>query len=419
MKQLKTEIVAVGTELLLGQISNTNAQWLSQQLALFGVNVYHHTVVGDNLQRVKTIFNQAHARSDVIIVTGGLGPTDDDLTREAFQAMSGMDIVEHEPSMNKITAFFTKRGTNMTPNNRKQARVFAGASVLENHDGMAPGMIVTHEERTWVFLPGVPREMKHLASGSVFPYLQKLTGEKQVIKSMILKFIGIGESQLEHELYDLIQNQSNPTLAPLAQESGVVIRLTARHNSETEANSLLEQTKAQVEDRLGEYLFGVDEQTIEQQIIDLLKSHGRTIAAAESLTGGMFIDKLVSISGASAACKGSIVCYDMDVKRNVLGISEEVLVEDGTVSEACAEQMAEKVSGLLGSSYGISFTGVAGPMSIEDQQPGTVFVSIYDHMNKRSETKGYHLHGDRNSVRHRATIKGLEFLFNYLKSTLE
>nr|WP_042224085.1 competence/damage-inducible protein A [Oceanobacillus manasiensis] len=419
MKQLKTEVVAVGTELLLGQISNTNAQWLSQQLALFGVNVYHHTVVGDNLQRVETVFNQAHARSDVIIVTGGLGPTDDDLTREAFQSMTGMEIVEHEPSMNKIVAFFEKRGTKMTPNNRKQARVFADATVLENHTGMAPGMIVTYEGRTWIFLPGVPREMKSLASEAVFPHLQRLTGDKQVIKSMILKFVGIGESQLEHELYDLIQNQTNPTIAPLAQDSGVVIRLTAKHSSEAEADQLLDHTKRQVEERLGSYLYGMNEQTLENQIIDLLKSKGRTVAGAESLTGGMFTDKLVSVPGASQVCKGSIVCYDTSVKQDVLGVSNEVLLNEGAVSEACAMQMAEKVSTLLGSTYGISLTGVAGPGSIENKEPGTVFVSIYDQLSNRHETQAYHLQGDRNTVRSRSALKGLEFFYKYLKSSIE
>ncbi|MFD2628456.1 competence/damage-inducible protein A [Oceanobacillus kapialis] len=419
MKQLKTEIIAVGTELLLGQIANTNAQWLSQQLASVGINVYHHLVVGDNLQRVETVFRQAHTRSDVVIVTGGLGPTDDDLTREAFQAMSSMDIEEHSPSMEKITAFFEKRGSTMTPNNRKQARVFRGATVLNNKTGMAPGMIVSFEGRTWVFLPGVPREMKNLASESVFPYLQGLLGEKQIIKSMVLKFVGIGESQLEHELYDLIQKQDNPTIAPLAQDSGVVIRLTARHSSEIEADKLLDVTKQKVEERLSSYMLGINEQTIEQQIMELLQSTGKNVSAAESLTGGMFADKLVSIPGASDTFKGSIVCYATNVKRDVLGVSQEVMKKNGTVSQACAEQMAEKVSNLLDSSYGISFTGVAGPRVVENQQPGTVFVSIYDRENNRHETREYHLLGDRDTVRHRATLKGLEFLYLYIKSTVE
>src|SRR5690625_1193594 len=220
-KQFKSEIIAVGTELLLGQIANTNAQWLSKELAKYGINVYQHVVVGDNLSRVLNAFKLAHERSDIIIVTGGLGPTDDDMTREAFQAMTGMEVIEHTASMEKIKAFFEKQKSVMTPNNRRQARVFEGAEVLHNQTGMAPGMITTYEGKTWVFLPGVPREMKSLSRNDVFPYLQKLTGQEEIIQSTILKFIGIGESALEHDLQDLIKEQFNPTIAPLAQSDGV------------------------------------------------------------------------------------------------------------------------------------------------------------------------------------------------------
>ena len=414
MVQIKSEIVAVGTELLLGQIANTNAQWLSQHLAMYGMNVYNHAVVGDNLKRVEDTFHLAQNRSDIIIVTGGLGPTEDDLTREAFQRLSGLEIIEHAKSMEKIKQFFETRKSVMTPNNRKQARVFKGAEVLQNQVGMAPGMIVTFQNKTWIFLPGVPREMKQLASDYVFPYIQKLTGEKEIIKSAVLKFIGIGESQLEHELLSLIQTQRNPTIAPLAGNDGVVIRLTAKESSEKRVNDLLEETKNKVLGKVGDYFYGVDDQTIEEQIIVLLKDQNKQIAAAESLTGGMFTSRLISVEGASVVCLGGVVCYDAEVKKQVLGISEEMIESKGTVSEECALQMAVNVRKRLNTSIGMSFTGVAGPGEIGGKPAGTVFMAISD-ANGQDIVKQFNLDGNRNAIRRRAVLKGMEILFKYLK----
>ncbi|PAV30070.1 competence/damage-inducible protein A [Virgibacillus profundi] len=414
MRQYKAEIIAVGTELLLGQISNTNAQWLSQQLASYGINVYNHVVVGDNLKRVEETFALAESRSDIIIVTGGLGPTDDDLTREAFQSISELEIIEHPDSMGKIKHFFEKRKSVMTPNNRKQARVFKGSEVLENKVGMAPGMILTHNKSTWAFLPGVPREMKQLATDDVFPHLQKLTGNKDIIKSTVLKFIGIGESKLEHELKDIIKAQSNPTIAPLAQNDGVVIRLTAKDTSMEKADSLLEQTKQQILHRVGTFFYGVDDQTLEGQVITLLKQQNKQIAAAESLTGGLFMSKLISVEGASEVCSGGIVCYDTTVKENVLGVSKNTIQSKGTVSEECAVEMAVNVRKQLNSAIGISFTGVAGPGEVEGHPAGTVFIAISNHTGENLVEK-FIFQGNRNTIRHRTVLKGLEILYKYLK----
>ncbi|UJL47996.1 competence/damage-inducible protein A [Virgibacillus sp. NKC19-16] len=414
MKNVKAEIIAVGTELLLGQIANTNAQWLSKQLALYGINIYNHTVVGDNLQRVEDAFSQAHHRSDIVIVTGGLGPTEDDLTREAFQRISHLDIVEHPPSMKKIEAFFEKQNSVMTPNNRKQARVFKNAYVLDNKVGMAPGMIVTHDNKTWIFLPGVPREMKQLVTNDVLPHLQKLTGNEEIIKSTVLKFIGIGESALEHELSDIIQHQSNPTIAPLAQDEGVVIRLTAKERSKVKVNDLLEDTKQQILAKVGSHFYGVDEEKLENQVISLLKEQNKRIAAAESLTGGMFTDKLISVEGASSVCRGGIVCYDTKVKQDVLGVSNDVIQSKGVVSPDCALEMADNVRRKLDAAIGISFTGVAGPSEVEGKPAGTVYIAICQDSGEQSVEK-FTFQGTRNSVRRRATLKGLEILFKYLK----
>lgn len=414
MTNVKAEIIAVGTELLLGQIANTNAQWLSNQLASLGINVYQHGVVGDNLNRVQEAFEQAQKRSDIIIVTGGLGPTDDDLTREAFQLMTELELVEHKPSMDKIQSFFEKNNTTMTPNNRRQARVFKGSQVLFNRKGMAPGMIVSHESTTWVFLPGVPREMKGLFTEEVFPYLQKLTGNTEVIKSLVLKFLGIGESELEHRLSHLIQAQKNPTIAPLAQNTGVVIRLTAKEETEERAERLLEESKRQILHEVGDYFYGINDETIEENIISLLKEKKMKIASAESLTGGMFSNRLISVSGASNVCRGGIVCYDTNVKQDVLGVSKETIQNKGTVSEECALEMAEQVSSKLDADIGISFTGVAGPDEVEGKSVGTVYIALTT-SNGEKKVEKFIFSGDRNAIRRRATLKGLEIVFHFLK----
>ncbi|MEN2766377.1 competence/damage-inducible protein A [Ornithinibacillus xuwenensis] len=415
MKTVNAEIVAVGTELLLGQIANTNAQWISEQLALHGINVYYHGVVGDNLTRAKDIFDAAQNRSDVIIVTGGLGPTDDDLTREAFQLLSGIEIIEHNPSMKKIEAYFKRNNTVMTPNNRKQARVFHGASIIENNVGMAPGMIVEYQSKTWVFLPGVPREMKSMMNEGVLPYLSQLHGQTDVIKSYVLRFIGIGESKLEHELKELIDSQQNPTIAPLAQADGVVIRLTAKASSEERAIDLLEQTKSAILAKVGPYFIGMNDENIEHRIVSLLRDGQHKIASAESLTGGKFIEKMIAVPGASVVCNGAIVCYDESVKRDVLQVSSSTLDNFGTVSEACALEMSQNVAKLLGTSVGISFTGIAGPDSVEGKAVGTVYISIYiegvDHFANK-----YEFIGDREAIRQRAVLKGYELLFHNLKT---
>ncbi|WP_368654884.1 competence/damage-inducible protein A [Ornithinibacillus sp. 4-3] len=415
MRQINCEIIAVGTELLLGQIANTNAKWLSEQLAVYGINTFYHTVVGDNLFRVEEVFRQAQQRSDVIIVSGGLGPTDDDLTREAFQQLTNFELVEDKESMDKIEDFFVKQNLEMTPNNRRQARVFANAEVLQNRVGMAPGMRVIFDDKIWFFLPGVPREMKQLALDGVFPYLVSQLDAQVTIQSMVLKFIGIGESELEHKLQDLIRGQNNPTIAPLAQKEGVVIRLTAKEQTADQARALLEDTKEKILEKVGQYFYGLDNQTLEERLYLKLKSQNKRLAAAESLTGGMFTEKLVSIIGASDVCLGGIVCYDTSVKRNVLKIPAEIIDNQGVVSEECALAMAKNVSEILNSDIGISFTGVAGPTTIDGHPVGTVYISIYQKDGKQL-TEKFVFQGDRFAVRRRSMLKGYELLLNFLNS---
>lgn len=415
IKQLKSEVIAIGTELLLGEIANTNAQWLSQQLAAHGIDTYYHTVVGDNLERVEDTFRLAQSRSDVIIVSGGLGPTEDDMTREAFQKMSHLKIVEHQPSIQKIEAFYEKLESTMTPNNRRQARVFVDAEIIDNERGMAPGMVVSHENKKWIFLPGVPREMKQMARDDVFPFILKLSDQKMVIQSTTLKFVGIGESDLEDRLANLIHKQQNPTIALLAQNDGVVIRLTAKDTSTEKANNRLEQTKREIGTFVGDYIYGINDETLESKVATLLKRNNLRISAAESVTGGMFTSKIMGVKGASAACPGGLICYDPTIKESVLRVSADTIRTKGVVSEDCAIEMAKNVSSVFGSDLGISFTGVAGPDRLEGHPVGTVYIAIYSTAGEQ-HVKRYTFQGDREAIRHRATIKGFEILFNFLKT---
>ncbi|WP_323368645.1 competence/damage-inducible protein A [Radiobacillus deserti] len=341
---VKAEIIAVGTELLLGQISNTNAQWLSEQLANRGVHVYHHAVVGDNLERVRETFELAGQRADIVMVTGGLGPTDDDLTREAFQALSGIGLVEDNDTMRKIEAFYEKANREMTPNNRKQARVFEGSTVFANSAGMAPGIAVDFQDTIWIFMPGVPREMKAICMEQAFPYIEQHFPLTSIIRSKMLRFIGIGESQLEHDLYQIIQNQTNPTIAPLASEGEVGLRITAQANTEEEAAALIQSTESLIKDKVGTFLYGFDNQSIEQAVKELFVSRGLTLAAAESLTGGLFSSSVVAVEGASSVFKGGIVSYETSVKSGLLQVSEKTLTSSGTVSEQNCKRNGGKCS---------------------------------------------------------------------------
>jgi len=415
MKEINAEIISVGTELLLGQIANTNAQWISKQLAQEGVNVLYHKVVGDNLNRVEESFKQAGKRSDVIIITGGLGPTDDDLTREAFQNLSHMHLIEDQFSMSKIVDYFNQQGTDMTSNNRKQARVFEKAQILENKIGMAPGMILNYLNKTWVFLPGVPPEMKQMIMDDVIPYIKKLYGQDVVIKSTLLRFIGIGEAKLEDELKEIIRTQTNPTIALLSQNDGIIARLTAKAESNEQANHLLLEMKNKVESKVGHHLYGIDFQTLEKKVISMLKERRMTISTAESLTGGMFSEALTKNPGASKVFPGGIVAYSSGVKNKVLGVSLDVIEEKGVVSSECAIEMALRARELLQTDIGLGLTGVAGPDKSEGHEPGTFYIALSANEEEVRSEK-FIVHGNRNMIRRRAVIKGFEMIYYFLEN---
>jgi len=408
---VNAELIAVGSELLLGQIANTNAQFISEQLAELGINVFYHTVVGDNPERLNQVISVAQTRSELIIFTGGLGPTKDDLTKETVARCLGRSLVINETAMQKIEGYFKKLNREMTENNRRQAIVLEGSHVLSNDNGMAPGMVVETESHRYILMPGPPSEMKPMFLGEVKPYLLKDFNEP--LHSRVLRFFGIGESVLETELMDLIDAQTNPTLAPLAKEGEVTLRLTAKHRDPLKATKLLDDMEAKIYTRVGEFLYGYgDDTTLPQVVFELLKSNRLTVAAAESLTGGLFSEKLTDFPGASTLFLGGIISYTNDVKRHVLGVEQSILADEGAVSEACAIAMAKKVADQCHADLGISFTGVAGPSTANGHPVGTVFVGL-----SHGDThfaRAFRLTGSRHAIRQRSAMHGFDLIRRYL-----
>ncbi|WP_126426541.1 competence/damage-inducible protein A [Brevibacillus marinus] len=373
---MRAELIAVGTELLLGQIANTNAQFLSQRLAALGINVYFHTVVGDNDERLLFVTRQAAERSDLVIFTGGLGPTQDDLTKETVAAHLGLPLVTDEEAMRRIAAFFERRGIKMSENNRKQALVIEGCTVFPNDRGMAPGMALTRDGTTYVLLPGPPSELNPMFDRYVFPFLSRLLPARQVFHSRVLRFFGIGESALEERLLDLIEQQTNPTIAPYAKDFEVTLRITARADSVEAAEQLIAPVEAQIRSRVGEYIYGEGETQLHEVFVQALRRQQVTVACAESCTGGALSALITSVPGSSAAFRGGIVCYSNEVKQKLLGIPAEVLAQDGAVSESVARLLAEHVRLSCDATVGIALTGVAGPDPLEGKPVGLVYLGI-------------------------------------------
>ncbi|NTU16815.1 competence/damage-inducible protein A [Bacillus subtilis] len=409
----KAEIIAVGSELLLGQIANTNAQFISKQLAEIGVNVFYHTAVGDNPERLKQVIRIAEERSDFIVFSGGLGPTKDDLTKETIANTLGRPLVLNDEAFQSIEDYFKRTKRTMSPNNRKQALVIEGSDVLANHFGMAPGMLTEHESRYYMLLPGPPSELRPMFENEAKPLLLKKMGSNEKIVSTVLRFFGIGESQLEADLEDIIDAQTNPTIAPLAADGEVTLRLTAKHADEKETERLLKETEAVILERVGEFFYGYDDTSLVKELSIACKEKGITISAAESFTGGLFSEWLTVHSGASKLFAGGVVCYTNDVKQNVLGVKKETLDRFGAVSKECASELAKGVQKLTGSDIGISFTGVAGPDAQEGHEPGHVFIGIS--ANGKEEVHEFHFAGSRTGIRKRGAKYGCHLILKLLE----
>lgn len=411
---MKAEIIAVGSELLLGQIVNTNARFLSSHLADMGINMYFHTVVGDNASRLASAIKIAESRSNLIIFTGGLGPTKDDLTKETVAQQVGKKLAFDQDALNYIEEYFEKSGRRATDNNRKQALVIEGSFVLKNDHGMAPGMVFTVEDRTYMLLPGPPKEMEPMFTTYAKPLLMDKLQLRERIISKVLRFFGIGESQLEAEIDDLIEEQVNPTIAPLASDGEVTLRITAKHQSAETAIKLIEEMEQKILERTGEYLYGYDDTSLMEELSKLLKEKQITISAAESLTGGMFQKELTAVPGSSSLLIGGVVCYSPQVKHEVLHVKQETIDTDGVVSASCAQQLAENVAELLKTDIGISFTGVAGPGDLEGKPAGTVYIGI-SIKGQPTRVEKLNLIGNRTSIRKRTVKYGCYYLLKYLK----
>ncbi|WP_394583692.1 competence/damage-inducible protein A [Cytobacillus firmus] len=413
---MNAEIIAVGSELLLGQIVNTNARFLSRQLAELGINVFYHTVVGDNPERLKSVIKIAEGRSDLIVFTGGLGPTKDDLTKETIARHLGKELIMDEQALESIQLYFNRTNREMTENNKKQALVLEDAQVLLNEHGMAPGMIADSGRHVFMLLPGPPNEMEPMFLKHAFPALQSKLGTEDVIVSRVLHFFGIGEAMLETEIEDIIDAQSNPTIAPLASDGEVTLRLTAKHSQPNTAMMLINEAETKILERVGEYFYGYDDTSLMYELTKLIKESSMTISAAESLTGGMFQEEFTSIPGAGGLLKGGVVCYTNEVKAEVLKVRKETIDNDGVVSAQCAAELAENVASLTNADIGISFTGVAGPDELEGNPVGTVYIGIWI-KGRPVQTEKLNLGGTRAANRVRTVKYGCHFLIKALKET--
>lgn len=370
---MRTEIIAVGTELLLGEIVNTDAPMIAQGLAELGIGVYFQTVCGDNPDRLKSVLEVAKQRADLIITTGGLGPTADDLTKETIAAAFGKGLVRDEESMARLREHF--KGRTMTPNNEKQADVPEGSTVFQNDWGTAPACAFEGEGCLVIMLPGPPRECTPLFREKVMPFLEKRRGG--ALCSRYVKVFGMGESEMASRLSRQMDTWENPTAAPYAKEGECLVRITAMGKDKEEAFAMTEPAVREVRQVLGDVVYGVDVDSLEQVVVQEMTARGLTLATAESCTGGLMGKRITDVPGASACYLGGVVSYHNEVKENLLGVRHETLMTKGAVSEDTACQMAQGVRKALGADIGISTTGVAGPGGGTPEKPvGLIYVGI-------------------------------------------
>lgn len=414
---MHAEIIAVGTEILLGQIVDTNTRLVGQVLADLGIDVYYQTVVGDNEVRMRAAIDLAAKRSDLVILTGGLGPTKDDLTKQVVAAYLGKQLVEDEAAMLKIKRHFEISQRKMTANNRLQALYIEGSKPLANETGLAVGDFYQAEQGPdFMLLPGPPSELRPMLFKVALPLLKQAYRQDQLLSSRVLRFFGIGESQLASQLDDLIENQTNPTIAPYAKDNEVTLRLTASAKDEQEAQALLDGLESKIAKRCGQYLYGYgDDNSLAQVVMTKLIEKHLTITAAESLTGGQLQAALTSIPGASQAFMGGFVTYANYAKEKLLAIPAEVIDKHGSVSEQTAILMAEQAKQKLGADVGVSLTGVAGPDSLEGQPVGTVWIGIA-YRNKAGYAQKFHFPRQRKYVQARAVLTALDLVRKELLS---
>ncbi len=376
---MRAETISVGTEILLGEITDTNATYISQHLAGIGVDLYFRHTVGDNMERLVGVLRTAMRRSDVLILCGGLGPTADDITREAIAEVTGRPLQRDAAAVEHLKEFFRARGRVATESNFKQCETPAGGELLDNTCGTAPGVFLDHEGCWFFAVPGPPPEMREMMRLSVLPRLaQRVRAEGGgLLYRRVLRLADIGESNVATEIADIIETQTDPTIALYASPGEVKVRLATKSLDEAEAVAKLEALEARIRERLGKYVFAIDDQGMEAGVGELLRQRGLTLAIAESCTGGLIANRITDVPGASDYFLAGIVSYANQAKMDVLGVPEAVLAEHGAVSQECAEAMARGVRRVAGSDYGIATTGVAGPGGGTEEKPvGLVYIAL-------------------------------------------
>lgn len=401
---MTAEIISVGTELLLGQVVDTNSVYLSQQLAKLGIDLYRRLTVGDNPQRIAGAVREALSRADIVLLTGGLGPTPDDVTALGIADAFGVRLVRHSEAEKWLSNLLLQRGITPSQTLLKQADLPEGANWLPNPVGTAPGIWMEREGKIAIALPGVPAEVEAMFEREVIPRLQrKISGE--VLKLRILRFSGIGESSLTDQLGELMQS-GNPTLGTLVKPGEVWLRIAAKAQNEEKANALLDEMEAKVREKVGKWLIAVGDEPIEVLVGEKLKALKLTIATAESITGGLVCSTLINVPGSSQYVRGGIVAYCNAVKMHLLGIPWEVLEKEGEVSETCAKWMANQVRVRLKAHIGVSTTGYAGPTGGEPDKPiGTVFIAVSTPT--ETQVERFQLRGTRQQIRERAAYLAL------------
>jgi nicotinamide-nucleotide amidase len=412
---MRAEILCVGTEILLGQIIDTNAATIGAQLARAGVDVLRKQTAGDNLERIADCIRGALSRCDALIITGGLGPTTDDLTREAIALALGVTLEMRPELEEKLRAFFDARGLVPGATTMRQAQLPHGALAIDNPLGSAPGVLARTEKNQLIFaIPGVPREMKAMLNQTIVPtLLERLEGERQIIVSRVLRSFGVGESTLSEPIEDILTNAQNPTVAPLIfGNTEVHLRLTAKARDEAEAGVLLDEMETRLRERIGENIFGRDNQTLAAVVIGLLMEHGSTLSLAESLTGGLTQTLMTEIPGASAVFMGGVSAYSNAVKEKVLHVPQALIAEHSAVSGEVACAMASGARAVFDSGFALSLTGEAGPTPNTEAEVGTVWIGLSHAGSTLALRREYF--GDRDAIRRRAAHAALDILRRHL-----
>ncbi|URZ08692.1 competence/damage-inducible protein A [Clostridium felsineum] len=404
---MKVEILCVGTELLLGDILNTNAQFLSKEFSSMGFSMYHQTVVGDNVERLKKEFELALGRADIIVTTGGLGPTKDDLTKETAAEFFNKKLIFDKNSYDKIVDYFNRVGRTISENNKKQAYFPEGCTILKNDHGTAPGCIIDENGKIVILLPGPPREIVPMFKNYVAPYLKKY--QEGTIISKVLRVSGVGEGRAAEMLEGLIDNQTNPTIAPYAKDNEVTFRITAKAESEGRAEKLIEPIEKKVREILKDSVYGEGDTSLENVLGAMLIDKKLTIATAESCTGGLLAGKLINYPGISEVFMEGAVTYTNEAKIKRLGVKKETLDKHGAVSSETAAEMAEGIAKTAGTDIGIATTGIAGPGGGTEEKPvGLVYVGLY--IKGKVMTRKLNVPGDRQRVRNTVVNNAIDWI---------